>query len=115
MEEAAPDARRPRPPSHVLQPHQHPPPPGCSGQQNLICLQFRRQAFAADGQFRIDACCIHRGKDFRAGLSNDKVSAGHMAHVHASVEPHVFKHRVWKISVGLLTNNPGGVDRFKLH
>lgn len=69
MEEAAPDARGPRPSSDVLQPHQHPPRPGCSAQQNPICLQFRRQAFAADGQFRIDACCAHLGRAFRAGLS----------------------------------------------
>lgn len=37
MEESAADARRPRPPSDVLQPHQHPTQTGCSAQQNPIC------------------------------------------------------------------------------
>lgn len=89
MEEAAPDARRPHPPSHVVQPHQHPPQPDCGGQQNPICPQFRSQAFAAEGQFRIVARCVHQGEDFRAGLSKGKVSAGLMAHVHAGLEPDV--------------------------
>lgn len=55
------ETRRQRPPD-VLQPHQHPPQPGCTGQQNPICLQFRRQAFAADTQFGIEACCVRQGK-----------------------------------------------------
>lgn len=64
MEEAAPDA-------------------WSSIWSGLICLQFRRQAVNVDGQFRIDACYVHLGKGFRAGLSNGRVSAGHIAHVHA--------------------------------